>query len=162
MWLERAARLLQDGGAVMSVLVLLAFLVGWVLGLRALTLGPWALRQAQRQLSKAELPSVARTQILASWSEGRTVARTLAGAAPLLGLFGTVDGMIETFDALGQGAMHRASGGIAGGISVALLTTQLGLCVAIPATLVGRMLERREENLARALDALPSPQRVSA
>lgn len=154
-WLERVGRLLQDGGVIMPALVALAFLVGWALGVRALNLGPWALPLARRQVRQAAVPPVARAQVLATWAEGRIAARTLAGAAPLLGLFGTVDGMIETFDSLGQGAMHRASGGIAGGIAVALLTTQLGLCVAIPATLLGRMLERREENLIRDLDGSP-------
>ena len=53
--------------------------------------------------------------------------------------------MIETFSALGDMALFTQSGGIAGGISQALLTTQMGLVVAIPGLLVGRILGRSAE-----------------
>lgn len=86
----------------------------------------------------------------------RTFATSLVMSAPLLGLLGTVSGMIETFDALGQQAMHRQGGGIAGGISEALLTTEVGLCIAIPGTLVARMIDRREDHLRRELVLLES------
>jgi biopolymer transport protein ExbB len=71
----------------------------------------------------------------------------LAGVAPLLGLLGTVSGMIATFDtisAAGTGNPRLLSGGL----SEALITTQLGLMVAIPLLLVHawlrRWVERRE------------------
>jgi len=65
----------------------------------------------------------------------------LAGAAPLLGLLGTVSGMIATFDtisAVGTGNPQLMSGGI----SEALITTQLGLMVAIPLLLAHAWLRR--------------------
>jgi len=55
----------------------------------------------------------------------------LAGAAPLLGLLGTVAGMIKTFDAVAAAAGDTGSR-VASGISEALITTQYGLVVAIP------------------------------
>lgn len=74
----------------------------------------------------------------------------LAGVAPLLGLLGTVSGMITTFDtisAAGTGNPRLLSGGI----SEALITTQLGLMVAIPLLLahawLRRWVERREAML---------------
>ena len=74
----------------------------------------------------------------------------LAGVAPLLGLLGTVSGMITTFDtisAAGTGNPRLLSGGI----SEALITTQLGLMVAIPLLLahagLRRWAERREAML---------------
>ena len=74
----------------------------------------------------------------------------LAGAAPLLGLLGTVSGMIATFDtisAVGTGNPQLMSGGI----SEALITTQLGLMVAIPLLLahawLTRWTQRREAML---------------
>ena len=73
--------------------------------------------------------------------------------APLLGLLGTVSGMIETFEAL-TAAGGTSDGGIAGGISKALVTTQLGLSVAIPGVLAARLLERREQKLKAQLDRL--------
>lgn len=74
--------------------------------------------------------------------------------APLLGLLGTVTGMIETFSGLGDGALHAQSGGISGGISQALISTQMGLAVAIPALLLGRLLDQ--------LEASSTPRRDSA
>jgi len=63
----------------------------------------------------------------------------IAAVAPLLGLLGTVTGMISTFDVItefGTGNPKLLSGGI----SEALVTTELGLCVAIPALLLGNIL----------------------
>ena len=74
----------------------------------------------------------------------------LAGVAPLLGLLGTVSGMIATFDTIstaGTGNPRLLSGGI----SEALITTQFGLMVAIPLLLahawLRRWVERREASL---------------
>ena len=67
--------------------------------------------------------------------------------SPLLGLLGTVSGMIETFDSLASMALFTQSGGIAGGISQALFTTQMGLAVAIPGVLVQSVLNRQQYNL---------------
>ncbi|MGJ0431291.1 MotA/TolQ/ExbB proton channel family protein [Methylobacter sp.] len=67
---------------------------------------------------------------------------TIAAVSPLLGLLGTVFGMIEIFSAL----MQRGAGGdpsvLAGGISVALITTAAGLVVAIPSLIFHRHFER--------------------
>ena len=72
---------------------------------------------------------------------------TIVSAAPLLGLLGTVNGMIETFDSLGDMSLFSQSGGIAGGISQALITTQMGLAVAIPGLIVNGVLQRRQKNI---------------
>jgi biopolymer transport protein ExbB len=84
----------------------------------------------------------------------RSLVRAMVAVAPLLGLLGTVDGMIETFDSLGEMALFTQSGGIAGGISRALFTTQIGLVMSIPGLLIGRMLERRQININRELDQI--------
>jgi biopolymer transport protein ExbB len=73
----------------------------------------------------------------------QTLVTSIVTVAPLLGLLGTVSGMIETFDSLGDMSLFAQSGGIAGGISQALFTTQMGLAVAIPGLIVGRMLDKR-------------------
>lgn len=68
-----------------------------------------------------------------------TAVTVIAAVAPLLGLLGTVTGMIATFDIIttfGTGDPKMLSGGI----SEALVTTQLGLVVAIPALLAGNLL----------------------
>ncbi|MBN2496952.1 MAG: MotA/TolQ/ExbB proton channel family protein [Deltaproteobacteria bacterium] len=75
----------------------------------------------------------------------RKTIRSLCGAAPLLGLLGTVSGMIETFCSLTSMELFSQSGGVAGGIAEALISTQMGLFVAIPGVIVGRLLDRKEE-----------------
>ncbi|MEM1348024.1 MAG: MotA/TolQ/ExbB proton channel family protein [Myxococcota bacterium] len=84
----------------------------------------------------------------------KTVIASLVAAAPLTGLLGTVTGMIETFDSLGNSALFSSSGGIAGGISQALITTQMGLVVAIPGLVLGRLLDRKQARLLDELDEL--------
>lgn len=79
--------------------------------------------------------------------KGRVLILSVVVAAPLLGLLGTVTGMIETFESLGEMAMYTQGGGIAGGISEALFTTQMGLIVAVPGVVIGRMLDRRQEQI---------------
>lgn len=71
------------------------------------------------------------------------LVQSLIAVAPILGLLGTVTGMIETFVALGNMQLVTQGGGIAGGISKALFTTQLGLAVSIPALVVNSVLARR-------------------
>jgi len=74
----------------------------------------------------------------------------LAGVAPLLGLLGTVSGMIATFDTISAAGTTNPRL-LSGGISEALITTQLGLMVAIPLLLahawLRRWVERREAML---------------
>jgi len=72
---------------------------------------------------------------------------TIVMVSPLLGLLGTVIGMIETFDSLGDMSLYSQSGGIAGGISQALFTTQMGLAVAIPGLIVNGILFRRQKDI---------------
>ncbi len=70
----------------------------------------------------------------------------MGAVAPLLGLLGTVTGMIETFQAItlyGAGDPKMMSGGI----SEALVTTMLGLAVAIPIMLIHTFLRRRLEHI---------------
>jgi biopolymer transport protein ExbB len=70
----------------------------------------------------------------------------MGAVAPLMGLLGTVTGMIETFQAItlyGAGDPRMMSGGI----SEALITTMLGLAVAIPIMLVHTFLRRRLEHI---------------
>jgi len=80
---------------------------------------------------------------LASLERGFRLLDTVTQIAPLLGLFGTVIGMIEAFRSL-QGAGSSVDPSLlAGGIWVALLTTAVGLAVAIPTSMVLAWLESR-------------------
>jgi biopolymer transport protein ExbB len=76
---------------------------------------------------------------------------TIAAIAPLLGLLGTVFGMIEVFSAIMLEGSGNA-GVLAGGISQALITTAAGLSVAIPAMMSHRFFVRRVDGLVVAME----------
>ncbi len=92
---------------------------------------------------------------------------TIAAIAPLLGLLGTVLGMIKVFTAIMLEGSGNA-GVLAGGISEALITTAAGLCVAIPAMMAHRYFQRHvdslvvsmEQEAVKLVDALHSDRRV--
>ncbi|MFQ5580351.1 MAG: MotA/TolQ/ExbB proton channel family protein [Nitrospiria bacterium] len=82
---------------------------------------------------------------------GLTTIAILAAVAPLMGLLGTVTGMIETFQSItlfGAGDPKLMSGGI----SQALVTTELGLVVAIPIVLLHSFIHGKSNNLVQILD----------
>ena len=96
------------------------------------------------------------------------IIMVIAAVAPLLGLLGTVTGMITTFDIItefGTGDPKLLSGGI----SIALITTEIGLIVAIPALIFGNLLsgwaESIKDNMEKAalrVINLEQARRVSA
>ena len=80
-----------------------------------------------------------------------SILGTIANTTPLLGLLGTVLGMIQVFaDIMLFGTGNAAQ--LAGGISQALITTAAGLTVAIPAMILHRYFERHVESLVVQLE----------
>ncbi len=79
-----------------------------------------------------------------------SVIGVLAKTAPLLGLLGTVLGMITTFDIISFYGTGNAKA-MAGGISEALITTQTGLLVAIPGLYMSNFLKRRAQLLKQRI-----------
>ncbi len=67
----------------------------------------------------------------------------IAGVAPMMGLFGTVAGMIQAFDMIAATGGAASPAQLADGISTALVTTFLGLVVAIPASAAYHFLKNR-------------------
>ncbi|MBT8448750.1 MAG: MotA/TolQ/ExbB proton channel family protein [Gammaproteobacteria bacterium] len=76
---------------------------------------------------------------------------TVANIAPLLGLLGTVLGMIKVFTVITTQGVGNAAA-LAEGISEALLTTAAGLCVAIPSLIFHRHFERRIAELVIGME----------
>jgi biopolymer transport protein ExbB len=72
---------------------------------------------------------------------------TIAGVSPLLGLLGTVTGIIKSFNAIQAGGMGDPRA-LSGGIAEALIATAAGLCVAIPALIGYRVLRSKVERIA--------------
>jgi len=71
---------------------------------------------------------------------------TIAGVAPLLGLLGTVTGIIKAFNAIQAGGIGDPRM-LSGGIGEALITTAAGLCVAIPSLIGYRYLRGRVDRI---------------
>ena len=88
---------------------------------------------------------------LESLRSGFRALEVIASLAPLLGLFGTVLGMIEAFREMEQAGNRVSPDVLSGGIWTALLTTALGLGVAMPVVVALAWLERRVERLAHAM-----------
>jgi biopolymer transport protein ExbB len=90
------------------------------------TLSDATAREETTRFAKAEL---------AEARSGLRVLELIATIAPLLGLLGTVLGMIEAFQALQDAGSRADPAALAGGIWEALLTTAAGMAVAIPASM---------------------------
>jgi biopolymer transport protein ExbB len=71
---------------------------------------------------------------------------SIASVSPLLGLLGTVTGIIKAFNAIQAGGMGDPRA-LSGGIAEALITTAAGLCVAIPALFAYRYLRGRVDRI---------------
>lgn len=90
-------------------------------------------------------------QLIHSLERFLALLSTIANMAPLLGLLGTVLGMIQVFsDIMLFGTGNAAD--LAGGISQALITTAAGLTVAIPAMMSHRYFERQVDSLVVQLE----------
>ncbi len=118
--------------------------------LRAVAQDPDFLNDADALSAKMdEIVTVASQRL----TRGLPVLAIFAAVSPLLGLLGTVTGMIETFQVItlfGAGDPRLMSGGI----SQALITTQLGLAVAIPLLLIHSFAQSRANTLITELDEM--------
>ena len=114
-----------------------------------------ALRGQQRALAESAIrEEVLRygTNALFELRRGLRPLEVIGSLAPLLGLLGTVLGMIEAFRQLEAAGNQVNPAILSGGIWEALLTTAVGLCVAIPVVAVLNWLERRVDHLAHEMD----------
>ena len=156
---------LRQGGWVMAPLVLVS-LAMWTLIVDRLReyarLSRGGLAERLQQAFRAERSGIAEIDRLVLQGcamrlkrrldrQPRRGRRWLAAVAPLLGLLGTVLGMIETFEVISIFGTGN-SRAMAGGISVALITTQTGLLVAIPGLLMSNRLSRKATQLKTGLD----------
>jgi len=121
-------------------------------GLRSTQKGMWLVKEAIEESGSREATILEKNVDILS---------TIANLTPLLGLLGTVSGMIKTFNAISvQGIGNPAP--LAGGIAEALITTATGLCIAIPTLVCYRFLKDKasslifemEENSIRLVDLM--------
>ena len=121
-------------------------------GLRSTQKGMWLVKEAIEERGSREATILEKNVDILS---------TIANLTPLLGLLGTVSGMIKTFNAISvQGIGNPAP--LAGGIAEALITMATGLCIAIPTLVCYRFLKDKasslifemEENSIRLVDLM--------
>lgn len=103
-----------------------------------------------RDIMKESIEEVA-SQVVHDLERFLNTLGTVAAITPMLGLLGTVVGMIDVFSAI---MLHGAGDAalLAGGISKALITTAAGLSVAIPAMFFHRFFVRRVEEITVAME----------
>ena len=104
-------------------------------------------------VSARQIATQAALQSLAVLQRNLRVIESVVQAAPMLGLLGTVIGMIEAFGKVSEGGGAADPAALAGGIWIALTTTALGLTIAIPFYFISVWLESKVERERLAMDA---------
>ncbi|HEY4248250.1 MAG TPA: MotA/TolQ/ExbB proton channel family protein [Lacunisphaera sp.] len=89
-----------------------------------------------------------------SFRQHRIALGAMVAAAPLLGLLGTVSGMVKTFESLATSATEKSMEGLARGISEVLVATESGLAVAIPALVIIYYIHGRVRRYMQRIDRL--------
>lgn len=107
-------------------------------------------RSHPREIMKEAIEDTGR-QVVAELERFLSSLGTIASVAPLLGLLGTVLGMIDVFAVIMEAGVGNPAI-LAGGISEALITTAAGLSVAIPALLFHRLLDTKVARLALEME----------
>ncbi len=125
--------ILSANGIILGLISLLALVIYW------------QVFDLLQQLFLQELQS--QTQVTLCLQRSRQLSSWVT-VLPLLGLLGTVGGLFDSFNGLANGDQQA----LTGGISEALLTTQLGLTTALPALLLLLLCQRRCE--CKTLEAL--------
>jgi biopolymer transport protein ExbB len=106
------------------------------------TASPVELRQTMEDVGRREMKRLERYLV---------VLETVAGASPLLGLLGTVFGMIEVFSVISIAGVGQA-GLLSGGIAEALITTAFGLSIGIPALIAYNFFDSRVDLLSLRIE----------
>ncbi|MFO7738437.1 MAG: MotA/TolQ/ExbB proton channel family protein [Desulfatiglandaceae bacterium] len=106
-------------------------------GLRSTQKGMWLVKEAIEERGSREATTLEKNVGILS---------TIANLTPLLGLLGTVSGMIKTFNAISVHGIGNPAP-LAGGIAEALITTATGLCIAIPTLVCYRFLKDKASKL---------------
>ena len=109
------------------------------------------LRRSAQTAAAAAVPAGARLRWLQrrqdelrdDFRQHRVTLGAMIAAAPLLGLLGTVSGMVRTFESLSSRTGQKSMEGLASGISEVLVATESGLTVAIPAMALVYFAHRR-------------------
>lgn len=159
---ENILKLLGAGGEILWV-ILLATIIMWTLILERYAffifmypkmhqhlLEKWQQRQDRNSWTARKIREYVVAETNGMLTRHLLPIRTLTTLLPLLGLLGTVTGMIQVFDVLAVFGTGNARG-LAQGISQALITTMAGLTTALSGLYFSALLDRRAEYETRRL-----------
>jgi biopolymer transport protein ExbB len=102
----------------------------------------------------------AATRIERDMGRGLWLLETIVTAAPLVGLLGTIVGMMQSFKLVGGGLLNPS--GVTGGVAQALIATALGLVIAVVALFAFNYFSRRIERLTDDLESFANALLVNA
>ncbi len=108
--------------------------------------------QRPRQENVDAIETRARHEVL-QLERGLVILEIVVGIAPLLGLVGTIHGLIRLFGDLGRSGLSDNSA-LAAGIAIALNTTLMGLLIAIPSLIAWSYYNKKVENLTVEMETL--------
>ena len=151
----------QAGGIISYPMALLAMLLFYACGRRYHLLGQdwqgFAQRRSRHfpQVNYESYLSELFLKISLQLVQYQTIIKGTVTCAPLLGLLGTVIGMIETFESLEDQALFSSQGGIAAGIAQALVTTEMGLIIALVGLFLGRFFQSQQKKIMSSLILTP-------
>ncbi len=160
-FLEEIKILIDQGGPVLWFMMILCVFLYTILastwwGLLSLN---HKIRHFEHSLNRIPNATLLRDEIelfeldQLAWVRRRLpVLSVLIALAPLCGLLGTVAGMLNTFAGMGSQSTINPLDSISSGISQALITTQAGLLMAIPAAFLFALLKSRFEAACGSLD----------
>jgi biopolymer transport protein ExbB len=148
---------LRQGGPVMLAILTLSI----VLYSRCfkILLSLWRSRRSLRRAGgwdSSQIPLLRRMRNEArdSFRQQRIALVALVAAAPLLGLLGTVSGMVKTFESLANKGSGKSMEDLARGISQVLVATESGLAVALPALVVIYFVHSGVRRYVKKLDQI--------
>lgn len=95
-----------------------------------------------------------REMLLGSVERKSNFLKSLVAVAPLMGLLGTVIGMLTTFRGIATSGGNQTVDLVAKGISTALITTQTGLMIALPGLFLALIIRRRMRNIGDAINRM--------
>lgn len=154
---------IERGGPVLNWIMLTAFVL-WVLIIERMiffagpvkkeiqkVLATWEARDERKSWNAHQIRRAMISQVTMDVNRGLSLIKTLTAMCPLLGLIGTVTGMITVFDVmalLGSGNVRA----MAAGVSKATIPTMSGLVVALSGLFASTFLERRAAKEAELLE----------
>lgn len=160
---EQVRDFIERGGPILTAILVTAFLL-WVLVIERVTYfaGPckrdigkaraaWEARTERKSWYAKKIREAMISQISLNLNSGLSLIKTLTAICPLLGLLGTVTGMIEVFDVmalLGSGNVRA----MAAGVSRATIPTMSGMVVALSGLFATTYLRRRAQEEAELLE----------